>query len=85
MGMLDIWLVREIRVSQVYPFREMRMKIGEYRAQFDWWIAFLFLRYASVVFAICFWKNISQVMEKHSIKVMTSLQPAVFLSIGTAG
>jgi len=38
--MLDIWLVREIRVSQVYPFREMRMKIGEYRAQFDWWIAF---------------------------------------------
>jgi putative effector of murein hydrolase len=28
-----------------------------------------FLRYASVVFAICFWKNISQVMEKHSIKV----------------
>jgi len=45
------------------------MKIGEYRAQFDWWIAFLFLRYASVVFAICFWKNISQVMEKHSIKV----------------
>ena len=55
--MLDIWLVREIRVSQVYPFREMRMKIGEYRAQFDWWIAFFF--------AVCFSCFCHLFLEKH--------------------